>query len=83
MYLLNFHIMINYYIFLFEKYYITHNFSCKTKRPEITDGEILENVNTKYKVSKSILEKKLEGGVLSPRLQAQRGLFHINIITKI
>lgn len=72
--------MINYYIFLFEKYYITHNFSCKT---EMTDGEILENVNTKYKVSKSILEKKLEGGVLSPRLQAQRGLFHINIITKI
>ena len=72
--------MINYYIFLFEKYYITHNFSYKTK---MTDGEILENVNTKYKVSKSILEKKLEGGVLSPRLQAQRGLFHINIITKI
>ena len=75
--------MINYYIFLFEKYYITHNFSCKTKRPKITDGEILENFNTKYKVSKSILEKKLEGGVLSPRFQAQRGLFHINIITKI
>ena len=54
MYLLNFHIII---ILFSGKYYITHNISCKTERPRITDGKMSESVNTKYKISKSIFKK--------------------------